>query len=200
MTGVRASAVRVGALVLGTAVEPKRLGVGRGPVRAPPSPQKRSAAGWYEKMATRRGKAAASGTPSALAASPCSTATPTTHTTAGSKSRPVDTNEEPRTAGAAHHESTRMPAPPQRNEDVALRHDDRRVRARHAAPDGSTAEIGAEEVVTSDGTSAQPPSGALAAAAEHADGPHYDQLRCVHSRRPGSRAARHGRRLYCEKT
>ena len=148
-----------------------RVGVGRGPVRAPPSPQKRSAAGWYEKMATRRGKAAASGTPSALAASPCSTATPTTHTTAGSKSRPVDTNEEPRTAGAAHHESTRMPAPPQRNEDVALRHDDRRVRARHAVPDGSTSESSAEEVVTAGGTSAQPPSGALAVAAEHTDGP-----------------------------
>ena len=130
-------------------------------------------------------------------ASAPATSTPTTHSAAGSKTRPVDMNEEPSNLGAGPHESGAATSSACAVEDDAFRQDQRRVCARHAAPDGRSEESSAEEIVTSGGTSAQPPSVHWPQQQSILDGPHYDQLRCVHSRRPGPRAAWLGRRLFC---
>ena len=81
--------------------------------------------------------------------------------------------------------------------DVEGEHRLRRDNFQNQSEQNSSPTASAADGWQADSSAGQPVSAEQPAAAVHADGPNYGQLRLVHSRRPGSRASRHGRRLFC---
>ena len=81
--------------------------------------------------------------------------------------------------------------------DVEGEHRLRRDNFQNQSEQKSSPTASAADGWQADSSAGQPVSVEQPAAAEHTDGPKYDQLRRVHSSRPGSRAARRGRQLLC---